>query len=242
MDTPAVAGRKLHAEFGLEVEHVDLRDSLPQYVWEALRQALWEHSLLVFRRQRLSHADMARVARKFGPSASGVKRFETSGPSLDQAWHAVGTIEVAPAAATLLCAREAPHRGGGMQFTSTRALLAALSAEDRRLLDGATASHVFRSDPDRSVLWPLVIRHADNGKASLLLGYHVVEFECETALPARLAPAALMAQATAPERVYRHDFGADDVLLWDNAALMHRACALMPGERRAIEEVSIEAG
>lgn len=242
MDTPAVFGRRLHADFGLEVEHADLRDSLPDYVWEALRQALWEHALLVFRHQALSGADITRIARQFGASSSGVKRFETVGPTPDQAWHAVGAIEDAPASATLLCSREAPPRSGGMEFTSTRVVLAALSAEDRRLLEGVTASHVFRADPDRSIRWPLVVQQPRNGKASLLLGYHVVAIECATALPAHLAPDALITRATTPEHVYRHDFGPDDVLLWDNSSLMHRACALMPGERCVIEEIAVKAG
>jgi alpha-ketoglutarate-dependent taurine dioxygenase len=42
-----------------------------------------------------------------------------------------------------------------------------------------------------------------------------------------------------PERVYHHDFRPDDVLIWDNAALMHRACGLRPGERRVLEEISV---
>jgi alpha-ketoglutarate-dependent taurine dioxygenase len=47
--------------------------------------------------------------------------------------------------------------------------------------------------------------------------------------------------ATQPERIYHHDFRPDDVLIWNNTALMHRACALRAGERRLLEVVSVLA-
>ena len=238
MNPSTTTGRKLRADFGLEIRDLDLRDALSAYVWEGLRQALWAHSLLVVRRQALIAADLSRIARQIGDPDSAVKRFETLGPSPDQQWHAVGAITGAPALATLLCVREAPLSGGGMEFASTRSLYAALTAEERAVLDQTMALHAFRAEPARTIRHALVVEHPRSRARSLLLGYHVIGVEGPP-LPAHLSPEALLERASVPERVYRHDFEPGDVLLWDNWALMHRACALAPGEKRIVEEVAI---
>jgi taurine dioxygenase len=223
--------RILHKDFGLEIRGIDLRaDAI-----RTIRDALEKHSLLVVRQQALSGDRLVEFGRRLGGGVSELKRFETPGPSTDQPWHAVGAIDGDPALATVLCVRIAPERGGGMEFTSTRALFESLSQEERDALERVTATHVFRAAPDRRVSYPLVVRHRPDAAPALLLGYHLVAVDPPTPQPI----AALMAAATSADRVYRHDFEAGDVLIWDNASLMHRACALREGERRVVEEVAI---
>jgi alpha-ketoglutarate-dependent taurine dioxygenase len=33
-----------------------------------------------------------------------------------------------------------------------------------------------------------------------------------------------MARATRPERVYRHEWGVGDMVIWGNRGVLHRAC------------------
>ena len=223
--------RPLHPDFGLEIRDIDLHGD----VAGRIRDALERHSLLVVRQQALGGDDLVDFGRRLGRGVSELKRFETHGPSADQAWHAVGAIDGDPAFATVLCVRAAPERGGGMDFTSTRALFERLPQAERDALERVTATHVFRATPETRVSYPLVVRQRPDAAPSLLLGYHVVAVDPPTPQPI----AALMAAATSAERVYRHDFDAGDVLIWDNRALMHRACALRESERRVVEEVAV---
>ena len=223
--------RPVHPDFGVEIRDIDLHGD----VAATIRDALEKHSLVIVRQQALSGEDLVDFGRRLGATVSELKRFETPGPSADQAWHAVGAIDGDPALATVLCALVAPDRGGGMEFTSTRAVFASLKLQEREALERVTATHVFRSAPERPVRYPLVVRQRADTAPSLLLGYHVVAVDPPTPQPV----AALIAAATSTPRVYRHDFEAGDVLIWDNWSLMHRACALREGERRVVEEVAV---
>lgn len=229
----------LHPDFGVEVSAVDLREPLSTNVGRALCAALWQHSLLVFRGQPLSNPALERVGRHLGARQSEVKRFEAAGPSPDQRWHCVGAINGDPAIATVLCPRSAPLEGGGMAFVSTRTALEALSKDQRDELANLTAVHTFHGDPARQEKHALTVAHPHTAHSSLFLGYHVRAVEGLASGESDALIGRLMAQATRPDAVYRHDFRPGDVLIWDNWSLMHRACALAEGEHRVVEEISI---
>jgi len=42
----------------------------------------------------------------------------------------------------------------------------------------------------------------------------------------------LLARATVPERVYRHQWQVGDLVLWDNRGVLHRACRYDPSSPR----------
>jgi alpha-ketoglutarate-dependent taurine dioxygenase len=71
---------------------------------------------------------------------------------------------------------------------------------------------------------PLVWTHRD-GRRSLVLGAsadHVVGMEPAAG---RALLADLLGRATAPERVYRHEWSVGDTVMWDNRGVLHRAAA-----------------
>ena len=43
----------------------------------------------------------------------------------------------------------------------------------------------------------------------------------------------LLARATTPDRVYRHEWQVGDVVIWDNRGVLHRALPLRRRPRRA---------
>src|SRR6202020_609322 len=61
----------------------------------------------------------------------------------NQIWHTDSSFKPMPARASLLSAREIPLQGGDTQYASMRAAYAALSEEDKRLVEGLLAVHDF---------------------------------------------------------------------------------------------------
>lgn len=231
----------LHDDFGIEILEIDLQDDLPETAWQSLREALATHALLVLRKQKLTHEAMQRAVLHFGARHAEVQRVETRGPSENQDWHSTVAYDRGPAVATLLCAREAPPQDGGIEFVSTRAAYASLPASEQQKLSRLEGSHLFAANADRIITHPLVVTDARTQQHSLFIGAHLTGIGGVSAKESERLIRQLMACATKPERIYHHDFRPDDVLIWDNAALMHRACGLRAGERRVVEILSAYA-
>ncbi|PLK26218.1 TauD/TfdA family dioxygenase [Novosphingobium sp. TH158] len=154
-------------------------------------------------------------------------------------WHMDGTYEEVPPFATILTPRVLSATGGQTEFTSNYATYEALPDDEKAWLDTLKVVHtmqaaLFPGKPDCTVeefaLWhsypnrehPLVWHHK-TGRKSLVLstsGSHVVGMH-----PAESHDLLqrLMAHATQPRFVYRHEWQMGDLLIWDNTGTMHRA-------------------
>ena len=85
---------------------------------------------------------------------------------------------------------------------------------------------------------PLVWRHR-SGRRSLVIGVtadHVVGMDLEAG---RALLADLLARATAPERVYRHEWTLGDLVIWDNTGVMHRATPYDPSSAREMHRTTM---
>ena len=69
----------------------------------------------------------------------------------------------------------------------------------------------------------LVQVNAANGRRSLLIGVHASHIVGWPLAKGRDLLADLMARATRPENVLRHEWTEGDVVIWDNRAALHRA-------------------
>jgi alpha-ketoglutarate-dependent taurine dioxygenase len=221
----------LHPDFGVELPTLPA----PAVLDAALRQ----HALVVVRAANLTDESLLALGHALGRVDGGVKRFTGEGPSPDQRWHHVGAIVDAPARATLLYPEIAAPGAPGMQFVSMRATWHALPAAEQHALTGRVAVHTFRSAPNQRAAQPLVFAPQDAAETALFVGYHAVGVEGMPNVEAQPLLTALMAQATALPRIYTHVFQPGDFIVWDNRALMHRACALPAGANRAVREIAI---
>jgi alpha-ketoglutarate-dependent 2,4-dichlorophenoxyacetate dioxygenase len=133
----------LHAKFGVEVHHIDLRLVRADAGYSQIRAAFEEHSLLLFRNQHLDDDEQLAFARLFGPledredrpepkigALSNLRDDGTLAPENDlktlnlkanQLWHTDSTFLPVPALANILQARVVTSRGGETEFVSTRA-------------------------------------------------------------------------------------------------------------------------
>jgi alpha-ketoglutarate-dependent taurine dioxygenase len=154
-------------------------------------------------------------------------------------WHIDGATDEIPTKASLLTARQLPDSGGDTEFASTYAAYEALSDQDKerfgrvRVVHSLEASQwLVQPNPSPAELnsWrarptrehPLVWTHR-SARKSLVLGAtasHVVGMD-EDEGGALLR--SLLEWATRPDFVYRHEWRAGDLVIWDNRGVLHRA-------------------
>ena len=139
----------LAGALGAEIAGVELNTLEDNAAWSEILRAFVEYSVIVFRGQDLSPADLMRVGGKFGepchyPFVVGMEGYpfifevvkepeETR--NFGGAWHSDTTYLRQPPLATLLHAVETPSHGGDTLFANTRAAYDSLSEGMRKTVD-----------------------------------------------------------------------------------------------------------
>lgn len=163
-------------------------------------------------------------------------------------WHIDGCTDDVPIMATMLSAHAVADSGGETEFASSYQAYEDLSEELKARCESIRVVHtieasqrlhnpnptseeveMWRKRPDKE--HPLVWTHR-SGRRSLVLGAttdHVVGMSGEDG---RALLDDLLAQATVPERVYRHEWMVGDVVIWDNRGVLHRASPYDPNSPR----------
>lgn len=155
-------------------------------------------------------------------------------------WHTDMSYMRQPTAYTMLYALKVPAVGGATWFTDTQAAWDALPEERKALVRGRFARFSYgrmygartgatpltpeqrARTPD--ILHPIVRRHPVTGRHSLYLGGIEVAGVSGMADEDGVALMKdLLAFATRPERVFRHEWKPGDLVIWDNRGLLHTA-------------------
>ncbi len=174
----------LHADFGVEVHGVDLRDIAAETGYGEIRALFESHTLLLFREQHLSDEEHLAFARLFGPledredrpepeicpvtnvNDDGTTAAEDASRTLNlkanQLWHTDSTFLPVPALANVLQARVVPSRGGETEFVSTRVGWRRLDARLREKARHAVLWH--RYSHSRARIDPALAREAKFAK------------------------------------------------------------------------------
>jgi alpha-ketoglutarate-dependent 2,4-dichlorophenoxyacetate dioxygenase len=156
---------------GARVEGVDLTRPLDDATFRAIHDAFQEHSVLVFRNQRLTDEQQMAFTRRFGPLETTIRSVSKAGrlhPNLvdlsnldpegeerlmgwddrrmiyqagNQLWHTDSSFKPVPALASLLSGREVPPAGGETEFASLRHAWSLLPEATRRRLEGRVVVH-----------------------------------------------------------------------------------------------------
>jgi alpha-ketoglutarate-dependent taurine dioxygenase len=172
-------------------------------------------------------------------------------------WHIDGAMDEIPCKAGILSARVMAPGDGGTEFASTFAAYDDLSDEEKERFTGVRVVHTLEATlrrvydeptPDQLADWrtrgtprehPLVWEHR-SGRKSLVIGAtadHVVGMEAEES-DALLDD--LLARATRPERVFRHDWTVGDLVIWDNTGVLHRVTDYEPTSRRELHRATVD--
>jgi alpha-ketoglutarate-dependent 2,4-dichlorophenoxyacetate dioxygenase len=152
-------------------------------------------------------------------------------------WHHDSSFKPIPARASLLSAREIPGAGGNTEFAFMRGAFAALEAAEQARLKRLVAWHDFgwsraRVDPTLvteaektqhpAVRQAVVLEENPYGPA-LYLGAHARSIDGMDEAASRDVIDGLMAHATEDRFIYSHRWSPQDLLIWDNRAVLHRA-------------------
>lgn len=153
--------RRLTPTIGAEIIGVELA-RIGDGDFPALRQALHEHLVIVFRDQQLKPEDHLAFARRFGelepphpvfrglpghPQISVLENRGNEGVYNDE-WHTDVTFRPSPALGSILYARVIPESGGDTLWANMVAAYEALAKPIKSMIDGMTALHdIFGGSP-----------------------------------------------------------------------------------------------
>lgn len=158
---------KLEEHIGARVQGVDIASPVDADAADAVRDALFNHSVLVFHDQAITDEQHVAFTQRLGPLQMTMASdpYGGGGPinritnvdddgqiipahdnrSLYQAgnmlWHSDGAFKRVPLRASLLSAKVVPPEGGETEYASLRAAYAALPVQKKADLQGLVAEH-----------------------------------------------------------------------------------------------------
>ena len=170
-------------------------------------------------------------------------------------WHIDGMTEDIPILATLLSAHAVAGEGGETEFASTYQAYDDLTEEELERFSSIRVVHTIEAaqrtfnhdpSPEEVEMWrkrpakehPLIWQH-DSGRRSLVLGAtadHIAGMDVDEG---RALLADLLARATGPDRVYRHEWQVGDLVIWDNTGVLHRALPYDPTSPRDMHRTTL---
>ena len=158
---------KIEECIGAEVSGIDISSHISDKDFKQIRDAFYEHSVLVFRDQAITDAEHVTFSERFGPLEMSLASdpFGGGGPIFrisnvddsgaivspedtralyqtgNQLWHSDGSFRHVPLKASLMSAKVVPPDGGDTEFASLRAAYASLPEEKRASLDELVVEH-----------------------------------------------------------------------------------------------------
>ena len=231
------------APFGLEVSGLDIT-TLSGPSFDSIARLIAGARVVVFREQVLDDLAFVRFLKGLGQLTFTVGEIPVEhAPDLNvvsnrgrlspprSVFHTDTSYVVCPPSFTALRPVVLPASGGDTIFSDQVGAAASLPQNIRRYLDGRTVVHGVSGLEGRiegqsaTTRQPLFRRHALTGEVSLFLS---TPQRC-TGLSGVDAPtseriiAALYRYSTRASKLYRHQWKAGDVLIWDNRVTMHKA-------------------
>jgi alpha-ketoglutarate-dependent taurine dioxygenase len=232
-----------------------------------IRRLLEQRGVLLFPRVNLTDAQQLDFARTLGvvidQGEKGIFKVTLDPKENTMAeylrgtvlWHIDGFSDDVPTLASMLSARKLSPVGGQTEFANTYAAFDDLPEKRRQDLQKlrvvhtmiATQRDVFPNPtPEQRAAWarfpdkvhPLVWTHR-SGRKSLVLGSSASHLVGMAAEDGRALLDELMAWATQPKFVYRHEWSIGDLVIWDNTGCMHRVEAYPSNSGRMMHRTTL---
>ena len=240
--SPGVRARVVHAPVGVTVAGESLRDRAPGTTGR-VRGLLAEHGVVVFPEQHLDDKAFLAFLRGFGELAFTAGETPVPGfPDLNvvsnvgrtapprSTFHVDTSYLRRPPAYTALRAVQIPARGGETLFTNQYRAYDTLPVALRERLVGRTITHVVTGvDPgdgaETVAEHPVFRRHPVSGRTALYLTTPARCLAVSGMTPQESARIVeeLFAHSTTEDNIHRHAWSPGEVVIWDNACVLHRA-------------------
>lgn len=229
---------------GVRIDDVSVADD-PTALVATLRELLAEHGVAVLPGQVLGDDEFLAFLRGFGELTftegeqhldgypdlnviSNVGRWDSTTPP-QSSFHVDTSYVSEPPAYTSLRAVTVPEQGGATQFTNQYRAAETLPTELRDLVAGRTITHVVTGvEPvtgETSAEHPVLRPHPLTGREALYLS---TPQRCASVSGLDEAESAdvvrrLLEHSTRPDNVLDHRWRPGDLVIWDNACVLHRA-------------------
>jgi taurine dioxygenase len=208
-----------------------------------VKRLLAQHGFAVFPEQDLSDGEFVTFLKGFGTLTFSQGEAPLPGfPDLNavtnvgrkskprSVFHVDTSYVRDPPAYTALRAVRIPTAGGQTLFSNQYRAYETLSPELKTHLQGRLVRHVVTGlalgdDDEQAADHPIFRRHPISGRTALYLSTpeRCVAINGLPDAEATGLLAQLYDHSTAPDNVYRHAWSPGDVVMWDNACVMHRA-------------------
>ena len=232
----------VHAPIGAEITDISLTD-LDAPTVAQLRVLLAEHGVLIFPGQPLDDAEFLGFLRSFGeltftkgetsvdgyPDLNVVSNVGRSTPARST-FHVDTSYVARPPAYTALRAVTIPASGGETLFSNQYRAYDTLPDDVKAKLADRTITHVVtgvtvQDGDEQSAEHPIFRRHPLSGRTAL---YMSTPSRCAaiSGLSAEETESTvryLFQHSTREDNVTRHPWAPDDVVIWDNGCVLHRA-------------------
>ena len=235
--------------FGAEVLGADLAD-IDARMADAIQDGLVQHGLLLFRRQSLDDNEILRVAKSFGVVVElAAKKYHAPGftqvnyvsnlhddaqrligglTTADQdegVWHSDQNFRAHPATiSTLFCVHN-PAQGGGTSFASTVLGYASLPEHLKARIQGLRGRYLpgkVHEIEKIEVHHPVVLVNPVTGIHALYVAGNTLGFVGLAAEQGEALKRELLDCLLRVEHRYSHNWRMGDMLIYDNAQLVHR--------------------
>ena len=272
---------KLHPDFGLEANGVDLAAPLTAAAFRQIEDTFFAGQVLVLHGQRLTAEQFHAFAQRFGPPephvidqfhhpaiadililSNVVKDGQPTGlADAGTYFHTDYSYLDVPARCTMLYSLVVPKMGGDTLFANQYAAYDDLPASMKARIENLVGLHhygnrddlneasrtvasVLTEDQKGKMNWvrhPIVRPHPVTGRKALF-AVSGSSFGIE-GMPDDEAVALLdelKAHATQPKYVYRLKYQVGDVVIWDNASLLHSATLTDPAFARTLWRITVK--
>ena len=255
----------LSSTLGVEISGINLCRDLGNGHISRIISLLYKHAVVCVRDQQINAVELERFGSRLGmPVQHNEENLRLEGlatvMSLSNAddrddrqlnggahWHTDLIHTQEPASFTMLHAVAVPATGGGTLFANQVAAYNDLSAEMKDKIRELIVIHCYEGRTDGSmpaINHPLLREHPATGIKTLYgaadTGIGIVGMAKDEAMKLYQA---LGEHATRDEFVYRHSYELNDVVIWDNAQLLHSAERLQRAtsarEQRIMHRVSV---
>ena len=176
-------------------------------------------------------------------------------------WHSDLSYKELPSLGSMLRAIELPSEGGDTLFASQQLAYDTLPEHLKKAIEGRRAAHSYTARyadevfagvqrptltpaqlaEVKVVVHPLVRTHPETGRKGLFINEnfttHILDIPEDES---RQLLAELFAHSVRPEFIYRHKWQPNDMLFWDNRALIHLAAGCPPHLRRHMHRTTIQ--
>lgn len=236
---------------GAEIVGVDLAGGVDAATAEALREAFWQHKVLVFRNQHLSpdaHVEAVRIFDEPFDHPLWLHRhddnrlvytFDLVKAGGAATWHIGGTWRTPPFNIESLTYQVVPEVGGKTLWADFQAAYDGLSEPLKQLLESVSAVYgaypgdgTYNRPPvTETVEHPVVRTHRHTGRKGLFISSSALRLTgIAPAEGAAILP-FLLAHASSPNYSVSFGWRPGDFVIWDNLATWHYAVDDYDGPR-----------